>query len=318
MATHEVWAYSEKPAFLAELIGGARVLAENLGGSIVAVVIGPRTEAEKAISLGASKVFLLDKNKESTMVEDYVPTLANLVNEQGPSVLLFGATKRGKAIAGRLAARIGTSVITDAQDFIYDQGQLSVRHMIFGGGAVRIEKALTQTLVATIRAGVFDTPIIDESIMGEIIEAHYVEPAWRMSCLEHREKKLTTSNLAAAKRVVCPGRGISKREDLALINDLAQVLEAEVGCTRPLAEGLDWMPRDHYIGVSGASIAPDLYLGIGVSGQVQHTVGIVGARIIAAINKDKNAPIIAQADYGIIGDLYEIVPSLIKFLKARK
>ena len=96
------------------------------------------------------------------------------------------------------------------------------------------------------------------------------------------------------------------------------MLEAEIGCTRPLAEGLDWYPRERYIGVSGAFIKPDLYMGIGVSGQVQHTVGVTDSRVIVAINKDKNAAIFHQADYGIVGDLYAFLPAFISALKARK
>ena len=103
-----------------------------------------------------------------------------------------------------------------------------------------------------------------------------------------------------------------------MINELAQALNAEVACTRPLAEGLDWLPRERYIGISGANIRPDLYLGVGVSGQVQHMIGMRDSRVVVAINKDKEAPIFAQADYGIVGDLYEIVPALIKAIKERR
>lgn len=318
MATHDVWAFSERPAFLAELIVGARLLAGELDGSVVAVVIGTHAEAEEAICLGATKVFWLGEKKETTLVEDYVPTLAALVEERKPAVLLVGASKRGKAMTGRVAARIGASAITDVKEFVVAEGKLLARHMIFGGGAVRMEKPLTATVLATVGLGEYEAPVSDPERIGEIVEVPFVEPAWRVRYRERREKaRLTTVNLAAAKRVVCPGRGIGKQEDLAMISELAQVLEAEIGCTRPLAEGLDWLPRERYIGVSGAFIEPELYLGIGVSGQVQHTVGVIGSRIIAAINKDKNAPIFAQADYGIVGDLYVVIPALVEALKAR-
>jgi electron transfer flavoprotein alpha subunit len=318
MTENHVWAFSEKPAFLAELIGGARLLAEKLGGSSAAIVIGPRSEAEKALVLGAARVFWLGEKKAAMLVEDYVPTLAKLAEDQKPAVLLVGATRRGKAVAGRLAARLGASVVTDAKEFIITEGSLAVRHMIFGGGAMRVEKPLSAVALATVALGTFEVPAPEADLKGEVMEVPLVEPAWHVKLLEKREKKVAAVNLAAAKRVVCAGRGLGKQADLAMIDELAHILEAELGCTRPLAEGLDWLPRERNIGVSGASIKPDLYLGLGVSGQVQHTVGITDSHVIVAINKDKNAPIFAQADYGIVGDLYAVVPALLAALKARK
>jgi electron transfer flavoprotein alpha subunit len=319
MVSHNVWAYSEKPALLAELIKGARLLAEELGGSTAVALLGPRVEAEKIISLGADKVFWLGEKEDDTLVEDYVPTLVKLLEEHKPAALMVGATKRGKAVAGRVAANLGVSAITDAKEFVVVDGKLSVRHMIFGGGAMRFEKSLSdETMLTTVGLGMYEVPVADAGRKGEIVEVPFVEPAWRVKFSERREKKVTTVNLAAAKRVVCPGRGVGKQEDMAMISELAQELEAEIGCTRPLAEGLDWLPRETYIGVSGAFIKPELYIGIGVSGQVQHTIGVTDSRVIVAINKDKNASIFKQADYGIVGDLCAVVPALIKGLKARK
>lgn len=318
MVSQDVWIYSEKPALLAELINGARLLAEELGGSTAVAVIGPRVEAEEIISLGADKVFWLGEKKDDTLVEDYIPTLVKLLEEHKPAALLVGATKRGKAVAGRVAANLGVSAITDAKEFMIEDGKLSVRHMIFGGGAMRFEKSLSETMLVTVGLGMYEVPVADAGRKGEIVEVPFVEPAWRVKFSERREKKVTSVNLAAAKRVVCPGRGVGKQEDMAMISELAKELEAEIGCTRPLAEGLDWLPRETYIGVSGAFIKPELYIGIGVSGQVQHTIGVTDSRVIVAINKDKNASIFKQADYGIVGDLYAVVPALIKVLKARK
>jgi len=313
----EIWAYSEKPILLGELLGGARVLAEKLSGRVIAVIVGPHTIAEDAIKMGAEKVYWLG-DIETRLVEDYVPTLAELLKEYKPAILLIGNTKRGKAIAGRVAARLGASAMIDVKDFIPSASGVSTRHMIFGGGAVREEKPQTDTLIATVGLGNFENADTDANRSGEIIAVPFIKPEWKAKLLGRKEKKVTSVNLAAAKRVVCAGRGLSKQEDLVMINELAHLLEAEVGCTRPLAEGLDWLPRERYIGVSGAFIKPDLYLGIGVSGQVQHTVGITDSRVIVGINKDKDAAIFSQADYGIVGDLYAVVPALISALKARK
>ncbi len=150
-----------------------------------------------------------------------------------------------------------------------------------------------------------------------MVDVPFVEPEWRLTRRESKPRPPATVNLAAAKKVVCAGRGLARQEDLALVKELAQTLGAEVACTRPLAEGLGWLPRERYIGISGANVKPHLYLGVGVSGQVQHTVGMRESRLVVAINKDSQAPIFAQADYGIVGDLYTVVPALIAALKEK-
>ena len=149
------------------------------------------------------------------------------------------------------------------------------------------------------------------------MEAQFVAPQWKATLRECKTRPPATVDLSVAKKVVCSGRGVGKKEDLALVNELAQALGAEIACTRPLAEGLDWLPIERYIGISGATIRPDLYLGVGVSGAAQHLIGMSHSRVVVAINKDKNAPIFTNADYGIAGDLYEVVPALIKAIQER-
>jgi len=221
-------------------------------------------------------------------------------------------------VAGRLAARLDVSALADVLEFLDDNGALKARHMIFGGGAVRVDRSGGESVVATVGPAVFTALPVDTTRRAEIEEAEWIEPDWRVRLRETRTRAVSRVNLGAARKVVCPGRGVAKQEDLAMIDELAQVMGAEVACTRPLAEGLDWLPRERYIGISGAHIKPDLYLGVGVSGQVQHMVGMSSSRVVVAINKDENAPIFSQSDYGIVGDLYEVVPALIQALKERK
>ncbi|MEA5051904.1 MAG: FAD-binding protein, partial [Propionicimonas sp.] len=120
--------------------------------------------------------------------------------------------------------------------------------------------------------------------------------------------------LGAAKRVVGVGRGVAAEADLELARELAGRLGAELACSRPIAEGVNWMPAERYLGVSGATIKPELYLAVGISGQVQHLVGVTNAKVIVAVNKDKNAPIFSHADFGVVGDLYQVLPELLKAL----
>ena len=123
-------------------------------------------------------------------------------------------------------------------------------------------------------------------------------------------------NLAEAKIIVCVGRGVGKPEDIKLARDLAEVLNGEVGCSRPVAEELNWLPEELYLGISGKKVKPELYIGLGVSGQIQHVTGIRDSKVIFAVNQDENAPIFEAADYGIVGDLYQVVPKLIEELKS--
>jgi electron transfer flavoprotein alpha subunit len=177
------------------------------------------------------------------------------------------------------------TALTDVMELHLEDGMVKARHMIFGGGAVRVDAALVEPVIITVGFGVFQPPEKQESV-GEVEEAAFVEPQVRVRLVERKPRQAAAVNLNAARRVVCAGRGVGSQQDLHLIEELARVMGAEVACTRPLAEGLDWLPRERYIGISGAMIKPDLYLGVGVSGQAQHVIGMSEARLVAAINKD--------------------------------
>lgn len=318
MDKHDIWVFSEKPSLLAELIAGARELAAHTGASLVALVLGPRKEAEEAVARGAEKALWLGQPTPGMLVEDYVPTLVGLIRDLQPYAMLIGATRRGQAVAGRLAAHLDVTVLTDVLRFHFDGGTLQAEHLIFGGGALRTDRPLVTPVIATVGAGTFEPLSPDNQRKGEVTSCTFTEPEWHVTLVERRVRPPAAVDLAAAERVVCVGRGLAKQEDLSLVEELAQVLDAELACSRPLAEGLGWLPRERYIGVSGAHVRPGLYLGVGVSGQVQHTIGMSGSRVVAAINKDAHAPIFAQADYGVIGDLYAVVPALIRAIRARK
>jgi electron transfer flavoprotein alpha subunit len=147
------------------------------------------------------------------------------------------------------------------------------------------------------------------------VPLEFIAPALAPRLIARQSRAKATVDLPAASRVIAIGRGIAAEADLQIIEALAAAIEAEIGCTRPIAEEEKWLPREVYIGVSGVICAPEVYLAIGLSGQVQHTVGINRSKTILAINKDRNAPIFKQADYGIVGDLYKVVPALTRALQ---
>jgi electron transfer flavoprotein alpha subunit len=310
-----IWVFSEKPALLAELLAGAKTLGS---GPVTALMLGSRGEAEKAAGLGARQVIWLGELPEGALVDDYVATITQQFQQSPPDLLLIGSTRRGRAVAGRLAARLKIPILTDILDLQDQDGGLQARHMIFGGGAVRVERLAAEPAILTVGPGVFSAPTPANDPPGEVIEAAFVEPAWRVRLRERKTRPVSSVNLAAAKKVICAGRGLAREEDLKMISELAQVLGSEIACTRPLAEGLNWLPRERYIGISGAQIRPDLYFGVGVSGQAQHLIGMSRSRVVVALNKDSHAPIFNFADYGVVGDLYTILPALIRAIQAAR
>lgn len=306
-----VWVFIDGPQAAPELCAAANAL----GGHCTALVVGPRAEAERSIRLGADEALWLGDPGESRMLEDYVETAAEALRQRKPDLLLARAGKRGRLVCGRLAALLGTAALTDVKEFIPQDSSLYARHMLFGGGAVRTEKACGPLTIATLPGGVYPPAAEDASRTGTVAEATFIPPACPVKRLERRKKGESSVDLAAAKIVVGVGRGVARQEDLALIESLARALGAEIACSRPIAEGVNWLPRERYLGVSGAVIKPDLYLALGISGQVQHMVGVTDAKLIVSVNKDKMAPIFAQSDYGIVGDLYKVIPQLIAALR---
>jgi electron transfer flavoprotein alpha subunit len=310
----EIWVFAETTQALSELIAGGRTL--NM--KVVALVIGTDEDVQAAIYSGAEEVLYLEKPTDGMIIEDYVETFVALLQERTPTGLLLSATRSCKVIAGRLAAQLGASVITNISTLTVEDGKFVATHLLFGGGAVRKERALSEIAIVTVGSGIFQGEPPDQSRSGKITRVPFVESSWRITVREIRPKPPSSFDLAAAKRVVGVGRGLKDQDDLKMIEKLAESLEAEIGCTRPVAEVAGWLPREHYIGMSGVVIKPDLYLALGISGQIQHMIGVNRAQVIVAVNEDKNAPIFSQADYGIVGDLYSVVPALVHALQEQR
>jgi electron transfer flavoprotein alpha subunit len=189
-----------------------------------------------------------------------------------------------------------------------------MERLAYGGVAVQKVICAARPAMASIPPRTFEKAVPDEGRQGQIRELPAPTPS-AAKILERKVKERAAKDISEARAVVCVGRGIDKKEDLALARQLADVLGGEIGCTRPIAEEFHWLPEEVCIGLSGIQVKPDIYLGIGVSGQVQHVTGIRNARVIAAVNKDENAPVFKVADFGIIGDLYDVVPKLVNELK---
>jgi len=294
----KVLAIAEHTDALKELVSAAA----QLGETTALIWAGDKSQAN-----GADTLYYLGELSPEKILEHYAPTIINLVKSEQPSLVLVEASRRGRLLAGMIAAALGTSVLADAAE-IYVDGGVVTKRMVYGGAAFSTERCTAATAVVTLSPGVFEAT--DTGKAANLVEVPFTAPARPVKCLERRTKAGESVNLRAAKRIVAVGRGFSAPEELQLAEQLAAAIGAEVGCTRPIAEEEKWMDKARYIGVSGLMLKPDLYVGIGISGQVQHMVGVSPARTIVAINSDKNAMIFKQCDYGIVGDLKTVLPAL--------
>lgn len=233
--------------------------------------------------------------------EALAPAVAAAVAAQQPDVVLLPNRPAERVWAGAIAAKLNAPVLTGVKEFqgstfeISRYGGITIETTQASGPVVIIMDGLDEAGAATLNltAEPYQATITGEAPIGE-----------------------AEVNLAAAERIVGVGRGFRAKEDLQLARDLAATIGAQLGSTRPLAEGSDWMPKSSYMGVSGQVVAPELYIALGISGQAQHTIGLLGSGTIVVVNDDPDAPYFSECDYGVVGDLYEVVPALTKALQA--
>jgi electron transfer flavoprotein alpha subunit len=213
-----------------------------------------------------------------------------------------------RVLLGAVAAKLQAPVLTGGTKVTADGDELTVKRTVYGGIAedtVTVSGPVVLVLDGgSVPPGTGSAPV--EEVAGTALS---------MTVVTTKPSEFEHADLGAAARVVGIGRGLKTKDDLALIDSLAGAADADIACSRPLAEGLDWLGRDRYIGCSGWNLSPDVYFAVGISGQLQHMVGVRGAKTIVAINSDPNAPVFAEADYGLVGDLYQLVPALTEALK---
>ena len=306
----QVWVFSDMPGRYPELLAGAA----TLGGNVSAFVVGDGPEAAAVFSHGARTVYRIGR-QDGHILEDYAASMAQAIRQSGqPALVLLAATKRGKAMAARLGVALDAAIVNEAADILVENESVQVRHMVYGGLAHGLEKIASASVVITVGSGVFEAGP-GGAAQGDIVDVAFTPPARSVKCLETRPKQSSSVDIGKAKRVVAIGRGMASKDDIPMMQALATALDAELGCSRPIAEGENWMERERYVGVSGVMLKADLYFAVGISGQIQHMVGANSSKVIVAVNKDKSAPIFQSADYGLVGDLYKVVPALTAALK---
>jgi electron transfer flavoprotein alpha subunit len=310
--------YSEVESTALGLLTKGRELAAELGKPLVIALLGEGAagQAEAGFAHGASQAYVgNDPALAVFQAGVYAAALAQIVDRAQADIILTASTRRGRELAPRLAQKLSAGCVTDATDLSVQDGRLVTERRALGGNTVSRETITSPQQVIAVMPRLFD-PLPGGEGLGEIIEVTLALKPSATKLVERRPKEAGTVNVEEADVLVCIGRGLSEESDLPMIQHLADELGGVVGCTRDISHEYHWLSEGQMIGLSGKVSGPDLYIGIGISGQIQHTVGILDSKVIVAINKDKNAPIFKMADYGIVGDLYQVVPRLIELLSA--
>ncbi|OGC07301.1 electron transfer flavoprotein subunit alpha [candidate division WOR-1 bacterium RIFCSPLOWO2_02_FULL_46_20] len=323
-----VWVFAEQregkvQTIAYELLGEGRNLAQELKTDLSAVLCGGEDieeEVEHLFSYGADKVYLLHHNelKEYKSLT-YTRAVAEVITKYKPEIFLLGATTMGRDLAARLAVRVGAGLTADCTDLSIDPDKKILRQTrpAFGGNIMAtIISPNNRPQMATVRPKVFRRSDKKDGRMGKLIKFN---PAINpedlvVKLVEIIKDESVKINLAEAEIIVSGGRGIQEAKNFKLIEDLAKVLGGAVGASRATVDA-GWISAHHQVGQTGKTVAPKLYIACGISGKIQHLVGMQASDTIVAINKDPDAPIFKVATYGIVGDLFEYVPLLTKKLQ---
>jgi len=304
-----------------EAIGAARRLSETLGGQVCACLFGQDVQglAQEVVAHGADKVFLADDPTLADFrLEPYTTLLTQLAREHQPEAILLGATSCGRDLGPAVAVDLAAGCVADCTSLDVEDGRLVATRPIYAG---KLLSTCTvpdkRPAVFTIRARVFPKPEPDPSRTGEVTP---VPPALTEDQIATKVVGLQETeggvSLTDAAIIVSGGRGVGGPDGFGPIRELAQALNGAFGASRAAVDA-GWIPYEHQVGQTGKTVSPDLYIACGISGAIQHQAGMRTSKVIVAINKDPEAPIFQLANYGIVGDLFKLVPALTAELKKR-
>lgn len=309
--------FSEKQNLVRELLGKARQVADARGISVSAVYLGESTpeNLEGLGAWGANSVYsvqnplLVGLNPET-----FTDALAGVIAQVKPDLVLVGATKPGLEISARAAARLGAGCASFCVDFDLDaDNYITAQCMIYSGVGMNTYKIKSKPALVTAAPAVFSA--VETGGAAEVTPLEVAINPPRMKVVEYKEKAAAGASWEDAPMIVDVGQGMKDKSYLEIAGELASLFDGQVACTRPVSSERDWFPE--WLGLSGKKIHADLCITLGVSGSIQHVVGIRDAKTIIAVNNDENAGIFSQADYGIVADLHEFVPALIAAFRTR-
>ena len=304
-----------------ELVGKGRELADKLDERLECIILGEniKAQAEDLTAYGVERVYLFDSPLLADFRDDpYTQLLTTLVKEVKPSIFLIGATSIGRSLAPRLAIRLQTGLTADCTGLDIDsEGNLLQTRPAFGGNVMATILCTNhRPQMATVRYKVMKRAEKQPGRRGEVVFKETGDAVVDRTRILSVSTESEDVSLAEAQIIVSGGKGLGNPEGFRLIEELADALGGAVGASRLVVDD-GWVPFKHQVGLSGKTVRPRLYIACGISGAVQHLAGMQTSDVIVAINKDPSAPIFKVADYGIVGDLYKIVPEIIRLVKEK-
>ncbi len=304
-----------------ELLGKARELADKLNVKTAVILLADKDNglSNELISYGADKVYLVENSLLKNYQTDlYAKVICKHIADNKPQIVLYGATHIGRDLAPRIAQRINTGLTADCTGLdVTEDGLLLQTRPAFGGNIMaQIICAKHRPQMSTVRPGVMKMKEKDNSRRGEVVNvrADISEKDLMVRVLNIIKECRKRVNLEEAEIIVAGGRGLGKKENFKMVEELASLLCGEVGASRAAVDS-GWVGKEHQVGQTGKTVRPKLYLAVGISGAIQHKAGMGNSDLIIAINKDPDAPIFQVADYGIVDDLFKVVPEMIGQLK---
>jgi electron transfer flavoprotein alpha subunit len=303
-----------------EIISEGRRLADALGQELTAVLLGANVK-EKAAELGnygADRVLVAeDARLEPYTTDGYVSVISQIVKAGDPAILLIPASVQGKDLSARLSAVLDAGMAQDCTAFAVEDGNLVATRPIYAGKAyakVTFENSWPQ--MATARPNVMALNEADASKSAEVVDASFNldDGALRTKVVEVQKAEGGKVDLTEADKIVSGGRGMKGPENYNILEELADVIGASVGASRSAVDA-GWRPHTDQVGQTGKVVSPNLYIACGISGAIQHLAGMSTSKVIVAINKDEDAPIFQKADYGVVADLFDVVPALTQEVK---
>lgn len=304
-----VLVYSERPNLTLELL----TFAATLQQPVAAVLLNQNSETwtEQYFAHGAQRVYYGNDPYLSDLQADVLSeALEQIINMAEADIILVGSTLRGREVAARLAQKLEAGCVTDATSVRFEEEHLIATRFALGGNTLSEQVITSPRQIIAVMPQTFQAEPSARVGGGELIEVALQLTPSPAKVIERKPKPATGIDIESAEVVVGVGRGLDGEYDLDIVRELAEALGGVVACSRPISHDRHWLPEDRMIGISGKKVSPHLYFGIGLSGQIQHMVGVMGAKVIVAINNDQNAIIFKNADYGIVGNLYQVVPKL--------
>ncbi|MHC4223656.1 MAG: electron transfer flavoprotein subunit alpha/FixB family protein [Planctomycetota bacterium] len=303
----------------AELLGEGRRLADGLGDSLDAVVIGKgaTSTTDEVAALGADRVLVADADAlEHFSIEGYLKALIKATAASSPKLLIMAASTTGRDLGPAIAASTSSALLTDVTGIDAAEGKVTVTKPVYAGKAICTLSASTDMVVATLRPNVFEAaaPQDGRSAPVEVIDAGVDAAAIRTVVKEVLAKASEKLDLTEADIIVSGGRGLQGAENWHLVESLAEAVGGVVGASRAVVDA-GWRPHDEQVGQTGKTVSPKLYIAVAISGAIQHLAGMRTSKCIVAVNTDAEAPIFKVADYGIVGDAFEVCPVLAEELK---